>query len=121
MRDECQPLRNRNTKLGWYCRSECCSYFHKEFGFAEMEKRVLEHTSYIISRFKAQGVKVLTPDIASERSGIVSVEIEKPQEVLERLLKKNIIVAVRSGKLRLSPHFYNTEEELRTAMNAIFE
>ncbi len=95
--------------------------FHQEFGFAEIEKRILEHTSYLISRFNSHGVKVLTPEIASERAGIVSVEIENPEEVLKRLLKKRIIAAVRGGKLRLSPHFYNTEEELRTAMNAIFE
>jgi len=95
--------------------------FHKEFGFTEMEKRVLDHTAYLISRFKTQGVKVVTPEVASERAGIVSVEIEHPEEVLQRLLKKRIIVAVRGGKLRLSPHFYNTEDELRTAMNAIFE
>jgi selenocysteine lyase/cysteine desulfurase len=95
--------------------------FHSQFGFAEIEKRVLQHTAYLISRFKSHGVKVLTPEIAAERAGIVSVEIENPEEVLKRLLKKRIIVAVRDGKLRLSPHFYNTEEELRTAINAIFE
>jgi len=95
--------------------------FHGEFGFAEIEKRVLEHSSYLISRFKSQGVKILTSENKAERSGIVSVEIENPEEVLERLQKKNIIAAVRGGKLRFSPHFYNTEEELRTAMNVIFE
>jgi selenocysteine lyase/cysteine desulfurase len=95
--------------------------FHGEFGFAEIEKRVLEHSSYLISRFKSHGVKILTPENQAERAGIVSVEIENPEQVLERLQKRNIIVAVRGGKLRLSPHFYNTEEELRMAMNAIFE
>jgi selenocysteine lyase/cysteine desulfurase len=95
--------------------------FHAEFGFAKIEKRVLEHSAYLISRFKTHGVKVLTPEKESERAGIISVEIEKPEEVLERLRKKNMIVAVRGGKLRLSPHFYNTEEELRATMNAIFE
>ncbi|MEP7233719.1 MAG: aminotransferase class V-fold PLP-dependent enzyme [Ignavibacteriota bacterium] len=95
--------------------------FQSEYGFAEIQKRVLEHSAYLISGFNRHGVKVLTPEAASERSGIVSVEIENPAEVLERLQKKNIIVAVRGGKLRLSPHFYNVDEELRTAMNAIFE
>jgi len=95
--------------------------FHGEFGFTEIEKRVLEHSGYLISRFKGHGVKVVTPDDPKERSAIVSVEIEKPEEVLERLLKKNIIVGVRGGKLRFSPHFYNTEEELRTAVNVVFE
>ncbi len=95
--------------------------FHGEFGFAEIEKRVLDHSSYLISRFKTEGVKILTSETQAERAGIVSVEIENPEEVLERLQKKNIIAAVRGGKLRFSPHFYNTEEELRAAINVIFE
>ena len=95
--------------------------FFLEFGLEDIQKRVLEHSAYLISRFKTQGVNVLTPETESERSAIISIEIENPEAVLERLLKKNIIVAVRGGKLRLSPHFYNTEEELRTAVNAIFE
>jgi len=60
-----QPLRTGTQNLAGL-RLNAALTFHKEFGFAEMEKRVLRHTSYIISRFKAQGVKVLTPDIASE-------------------------------------------------------
>jgi cysteine desulfurase/selenocysteine lyase len=95
--------------------------FHAEFGYDEMERRILNHTTYLISRLKTQGVNILTPEKESERSGIVSFEIEKPEDVLKRLEKKNIILAMRSGKLRLSPHFYNTEDELRTAVNAIFE
>ena len=86
-----------------------------------MEKRVLDHSAYLISRLKGHGVDVLTPEKESERSGIVTMEIEQPEVVLERLKKKDIIVALRAGRLRLSPHFYNTEEELRTAVNAIFE
>lgn len=95
--------------------------FFLDFGLEDIQKRVLDHSSYIISRFKSQGVNILTPETESERSAIISIEIENPDAVLERLLKKNIVVAVRGGKLRLSPHFYNTEEELRTAVNAIFE
>ncbi|MDP4221367.1 MAG: aminotransferase class V-fold PLP-dependent enzyme [Bacteroidota bacterium] len=95
--------------------------FHGEFGFAEIQKRVLEHSAFFISRFKAHGVNVLTPEAEAERAAIISIEIENPDQVLERLLKRNIIVAVRGGKLRFSPHYYNTEEELRLAVNAVFE
>jgi len=95
--------------------------FFQEFGYKEIENRVLEHSGYLISRLTKHGVHVLTSENPAERAGIVSMEIEQPEEVLQRLGKKNIIAAVRGGKLRLSPHFYNTEEELKTAVNVIFE
>jgi selenocysteine lyase/cysteine desulfurase len=32
--------------------------------------------------------------------------------VAARLLKNEIVVSVRSGGLRISPHFYNTADEI---------
>ncbi len=121
LRDDASRYENGTQNFPGIAALNAAMKFHREFGFAEIEKRVLENSAYVISRFKAHGVKVLTPENPSERGGIISVEIENPEEVLQRLLKKNIVIAVRGGKLRLSPHFYNTEEELRTAMNVIFE
>ncbi len=121
LRDDASRYENGTLNFPGIAALNAALIFHAEFGFGEIEKRVLEHSSYIISRFKSHGVKILTPENQAERAGIVSVEIENPEEVLERLQKKNILVAVRGGKLRFSPHFYNTEEELRTAMNVIFE
>jgi len=121
LRDDASRYENGTQNFPGIAALNAALKFHADFGFAEIEKSVLAHSAYLISRFTSHGVKVLTPEKEDERSAIVSIEIEKPEEVLERLQKKNIIVAVRGGKLRLSPHFYNTEEELRTAVNAIFE
>lgn len=46
------------------------------------------------------------------RSGIVNVACRDPDSVAERLLKHGIAISVRGGGLRISPHFYNTEEEI---------
>jgi cysteine desulfurase/selenocysteine lyase len=121
LRDDASRYENGTLNFPGIAALNAVMKFHADFGFAEIEKQVLAHSAYLISRFKTRGVKILTPDNESERAGIVSIEIEEPEELLERLQKKNIVVAVRAGKLRLSPHFYNTEEELRTAVNVIFE
>ena len=121
LRDDASRYENGTLNFPGIAALNASLKFHADFGLSEIEKRVLEHSRYLVTRFRGHGINVLTPEKEAERSGIVSVEIEQPEEVLKRLLKKNIIVAVRGGKLRLSPHFYNTEEELRTAVNAIFE
>lgn len=48
----------------------------------------------------------------ASRSGIVSLACDDPDSVAARLLKHAVAVSVRSGGLRISPHFYNTEDEV---------
>jgi selenocysteine lyase/cysteine desulfurase len=46
------------------------------------------------------------------RSGIVSLACRDPGSIAQRLLQRGIVVSVRGGGLRISPHFYNTEGEI---------
>ena len=48
----------------------------------------------------------------SSRSGILNLTCKDPDSVAKRLLERGIVVSVRSGGLRISPHFYNSEEEI---------
>jgi len=80
---------------------------------SEIEKRVLALTSCLIESVKDRGLKLQTPEEPSEcRSGVVNFLIDKPLERVERLEKKGIIVSARAHGIRVSPHFYNTEEEI---------
>jgi len=42
----------------------------------------------------------------------VNVKTKNPAEKVENLQRKNIAVSARMNGIRVSPHFYNTEEEL---------
>jgi selenocysteine lyase/cysteine desulfurase len=46
------------------------------------------------------------------RSGIVNLACPDPDAAAQRLLKNGLVVSVRDGGLRVSPHFYNTENEI---------
>jgi cysteine desulfurase/selenocysteine lyase len=46
------------------------------------------------------------------RSGIINLACREPDLVAERLLERRIVISVRAGGLRISPHFYNTESEI---------
>ena len=95
--------------------------FAFEFGIQEMERHILDLSNYLIDRLQSRGVNVLTPKEESSHAGIVSFEMEYPQEVYERLLKENIVISNRAGKLRAAPHFYNTEDEMRKLYVALFD
>jgi selenocysteine lyase/cysteine desulfurase len=46
------------------------------------------------------------------RSGIVNLACPEPDLEAKRLLERGIVISVRGGGLRISPHFYNTEGEI---------
>lgn len=82
------------------------------FGIENIEKRVLKLTDYLIEKIKALGLELQTPEEQQHRSGIVNIKIDKPKDVVEQLKRGNIIVSARAHGIRVSPHFYNTEEEI---------
>lgn len=55
------------------------------------------------------------------RSTILSLVCHRndPQEIEKALIKKNIVCTARGGYLRVAPHFYNTEEEIRETVSIL--
>jgi selenocysteine lyase/cysteine desulfurase len=82
------------------------------FGIENIEKRILKITDHLIESVKSLGLKLQTPEEPQHRSGVVNFKIDKPKEIAESLQRKGIIVSARAHGLRVSPHFYNTEEEI---------
>jgi selenocysteine lyase/cysteine desulfurase len=84
-----------------------------EVGIERIEERVLTLGDTIIKEAEARGHLPLTPKKKSERGGNVTFTgYFDPIRVKDALLKKGIMVNVRGGGLRVSPHFYNTEQDL---------
>jgi kynureninase len=67
------------------------------------------------------GARILTPLNREQRAGIVSARFDKMDydRVIEELAKKRIIVSKRMNALRISPHVYNTEEEVNEVIEAL--
>ena len=84
-------------------------------GMAEIEARILALTDYLLAGLQAKGCAIGTPiQHRHERSGIVSFRhpAADPAELCERLHDADVIVSVRGDLIRVSPHFFNTEDDL---------
>jgi selenocysteine lyase/cysteine desulfurase len=81
-----------------------------EIGVETIERRVLE-----LARATRDMLCRLGAAVAETGSQIVCAEFPKQDaSQLARVLREsNVIVAARHGRLRVSPHFYNSEEDLR--------
>jgi kynureninase len=81
-------------------------------GVAAIREKSLRMTGRLIHGAKKRGWRVNTPENPAERAGTVSVECPNAAEVCSQLIARNILVDYRPlAGVRLSPHFYNTEEE----------
>jgi selenocysteine lyase/cysteine desulfurase len=92
-----------------------------EVGVANIQERLRDLTDRILERCDAAGVKTFTPRERARRCGIVTLECERPEEVEARLHAAGVIVDSRPGRVRLSPHWCVTEDELERGMDLVLE
>ncbi len=88
----------------------------KEVGVANIHARVLMLTDRLIAGLRDKKIIVASPiEKVAERSAILSFTMgseETNKGLYEKLMDQNIIVALRDGRIRVSPNFYNTEDEI---------
>ena len=61
-------------------------------------------------------VALVTPRERAHRAGIVSLRPRDPLAASTRLKNADVSHSLREGMIRLSPHFYNTVEEVGAAL-----
>jgi kynureninase len=83
-----------------------------EVGIQAIREKSMRLTARLMEGAKSHGWRVNTPEDAAERAGTVSVECPHAHEVCRELLARDILVDYRpKAGVRISPHFYNREEE----------
>ena len=89
-------------------------------GKKAVEKQVRDVDNILIEELTKKHFKLQTPK-EEERRIYVNVKVPDFKTVGEKLMARNIHVAPRIGGLRISPHFYNTEEEAVALVKALRE
>ena len=85
----------------------------QEVSVGTIQTRILFLVDHLIDGLKRNtNMQVKSCMDESCRSGIVNLACRDPESIAKRLLQRGIVVSVRSGGLRISPHFYNTEGEI---------
>jgi cysteine desulfurase / selenocysteine lyase len=85
-----------------------------EVGPEKIEEHLLGLSDYLAERLRSKGYRVTGSRRKGETSAIVTCEHERhdARHLYHHLLSHNIVTAPRAGRLRISPHFYNTREEV---------
>jgi kynureninase len=89
-------------------------------GIGPIREKSMRMTARLFEGAQAHGWRVNTPENPAERAGTVSVDCPHAAEVCRELLAREILVDYRpKAGVRLSPHFYNREDECDLAIAQI--
>ncbi|MBI5428115.1 MAG: aminotransferase class V-fold PLP-dependent enzyme [Nitrospinae bacterium] len=84
-----------------------------EVGIERIETRLLELGDRILEALRARNLRLLSSAAPGERSGIISFTFDADLKKFSAFMAENrVSLTVRDGMVRLSPHFYNTAEEI---------
>ncbi len=89
------------------------SLFH-EAGMDAVARRILKLGDALLAGLAERGIEVLSSTVEKERSGSVvfTLKPERLRAFSGHMQANHVVFTVRDGNVRLSPHFYNSEEEV---------
>ncbi len=89
-------------------------------GTGAIRRKSMRQTALLVELADAAGFEVNTPRNPARRGGTVTVNPPHAYEVSRELLAGSILIDYRpQAGIRISPHFYNSDEEVRLAIEAI--
>jgi selenocysteine lyase/cysteine desulfurase len=95
-----------------------------EAGIPAIESRVMELTDRLCEASARAGLQVFSSRRAGDRSGIVSLVPRREMDtgtIVRRCRAEGIAINHRAGRLRVSPHAYNTAEEVDRLVKVLGE
>ncbi|MGH7714126.1 MAG: aminotransferase class V-fold PLP-dependent enzyme [Gemmatimonadaceae bacterium] len=88
-----------------------------EVGFDVVVARVRALADRIVAWSQSRkDVRLVTPSDPARRAGVISIIPPDPAGVSARLTNAKVTHSLREGAIRLSPHFYQTIDEIDTAL-----
>ncbi len=100
----------------------------QELGPERIEAHIRGLTDSLLKGLDVLGIEVVTPRASQNRSGIITFSVGTAEQnvvLMTRLQERKILVSVRYtsgvGGIRVSCHFYNSQEDVERLLNAVGE
>jgi len=93
-----------------------------EVGPQSIRSRQQELVDYVIARADEAGLPVRTPRDRNARGGMVNLGVgTEAEKVCHALLERDVCTDYRGDGIRVSPHFFNSEEDVDRLFAALRE
>jgi kynureninase len=91
----------------------------EEIGITTVRERHMLLSQRLVDGAREQGWTVRCPTDARERTAIVTLEHPEPQRAVDALRAEGVICDSRPRLIRLSPHYFNTVDEMDRALELL--
>jgi selenocysteine lyase/cysteine desulfurase len=91
----------------------------KEIGIAATREHVLELQRLLIEGIDELGARLVTPRDSEQRGALLCVKSNDVPTLVGALEQDGIVTSERDSNLRISPHAYNTVEDVETVLEAL--
>lgn len=92
-----------------------------KLGIDQIEKRLRKLDGYLVDRLEELHMPLQSPRGERSRHGIVNFKAKDNRELEKRLRTRKMVVTARVGGIRVSPGFFNTEDEIDRFVEAVRE
>ncbi len=122
LKDTAERFQNGTLNALGVCLFDASLDLFIDTGIINIQNEIRENSLYLINELNEIGVNPILLNVNQNHlSGIVSFRHKKNNEMYEKLISRKIMCAMREGYIRLSPHFYNTYDEIDLVVNEIKE
>jgi kynureninase len=84
-----------------------------QIGVEKIRQKSTRQTDYLIQLAEEAGFHVTSPGDSAKRGGTITVAHEHASAIAKELVRREFIIDYRPGAgVRISPHFYTSDEEL---------
>ena len=90
-----------------------------EVGIPTVRLRHMQLSQRLLEGALAQGWRARCPTDPAQRTSIVTLEHPEPRLAVQKLRASQVICDSRPGLIRLSPHYFNTADEIDTCLEAL--
>ncbi|MGH3084384.1 MAG: aminotransferase class V-fold PLP-dependent enzyme [Gaiellaceae bacterium] len=91
----------------------------EEIGIEETREHVLGLNAHLIAGIEELGGTVVTPQKRKRHGALICVRSNDVNELVDALGRWGIVTSERDGNLRISPHAYNSREDIDLVLEAL--
>jgi kynureninase len=91
-----------------------------EAGMANIRAKSLRQTAMLVDLADARGYKLTAPRDPARRGGTIAFDVPQAAAVAQALLARDVVIDYRPGAgIRVAPHFYSTDDEVKRVVGEI--